>query len=77
MPESRSELRPRLDVAGVLLSSAGLGGLTYGFIRAGETSWTNTSALATIAAGVVVLAGLRGLGAMADPARRRGVKSGR
>jgi DHA2 family multidrug resistance protein-like MFS transporter len=56
MPESRSELRPRLDVVGVLLSSAGLGGLTYGFIRAGETSWTNTSALATIVAGIAVLA---------------------
>src|SRR5580692_11662073 len=56
MPESRSELRPRLDVVGVLLSSAGLGGLTYGFIRAGQTSWTNTSALATIAAGIAVLA---------------------
>jgi DHA2 family multidrug resistance protein-like MFS transporter len=56
MPESRSELRPRLDVVGVLLSSAGLGGLTYGFIRAGQTSWTNTSALATIVAGIAVLA---------------------
>src|ERR1700683_4534034 len=56
MPESRRELRPRLDVVGVLLSSAGLGGLTYGFIRAGDTGWTSTSALATIAAGIAVLA---------------------
>jgi MFS transporter, DHA2 family, multidrug resistance protein len=39
----------------VLLSSAGLIGLTYGFIRVGETSWTNAAALATIAAGLVVL----------------------
>jgi len=42
---------------GVLLSSAGLTGLTYGFIRAGETSWTNAAALATIVAGAAVLAG--------------------
>jgi len=56
LPESRSEQRPRVDFAGVLLSSAGLTGLTYGFIRVGQTSWTNAAALATIAAGLVVLA---------------------
>jgi MFS transporter, DHA2 family, multidrug resistance protein len=56
MPESRSERRPRLDVPGVVLSSAGLTGLTYGFIRAGQDGWGNTAALATIGAGVVVLA---------------------
>jgi MFS transporter, DHA2 family, multidrug resistance protein len=55
LPESRSEQRPRVDFAGVLLSSAGLTGLTYGFIRVGQTSWTNAAALATIAAGLVVL----------------------
>jgi MFS transporter, DHA2 family, multidrug resistance protein len=57
LPESRSVQRPSVDVLGVISSSAGLAGLTYGFIRAGETSWTNTGALATIAAGAVVLAG--------------------
>jgi MFS transporter, DHA2 family, multidrug resistance protein len=55
LPESRSEQRPNVDFAGVLLSSAGLIGLTYGFIRVGETSWANAAALATIAAGLVVL----------------------
>jgi MFS transporter, DHA2 family, multidrug resistance protein len=55
LPESRSEQRPNVDFAGVLLSSAGLIGLTYGFIRVGETSWTNAAALATVAAGLVVL----------------------
>src|SRR6516162_8510596 len=35
LPESRSEQRPGVDVVGVLLSSAGLTGLTYGFIQAG------------------------------------------
>ncbi|HTX28956.1 MAG TPA: MFS transporter [Streptosporangiaceae bacterium] len=55
LPESRSERRPNVDFVGVLLSSAGLTGLTYGFIRAGEDGWGDTLALATIAAGAAVL----------------------
>jgi MFS transporter, DHA2 family, multidrug resistance protein len=55
LPESRSEHKPTVDVLGVILSSAGLTGLTYGFIKAGQDGWTDTAALATIAAGVVVL----------------------
>src|SRR5580658_3178826 len=55
LPESRSEQRLRIDGGGVLLSSAGLAGLTYGFIRAGQDGWTDALALATIFAGVVVL----------------------
>jgi EmrB/QacA subfamily drug resistance transporter len=60
MPESRSTERPRLDLVGVLISSAGLIALTYGFIKAGQDGWTDAAALATIAAGAVVLAGLVG-----------------
>jgi DHA2 family multidrug resistance protein-like MFS transporter len=56
LPESRSDQRPRLDIGGVVLSSAGLAGLTYGFIKAGQNGWTDAAALGTIAAGVVVLA---------------------
>ena len=56
LPESRSEQRLSVDIVGVILSSAGLAGLTYGFIKAGQDGWTDTSALATIAAGAVVLA---------------------
>jgi DHA2 family multidrug resistance protein-like MFS transporter len=56
LPESRSEQRLRLDAGGVLLSSAGLAGLTYGFIEAGQKGWTDTAALTAIVAGVVVLA---------------------
>jgi MFS transporter, DHA2 family, multidrug resistance protein len=56
LPESRSAQRPSVDATGVLLSSAGLTGLTYGFIRAGEDGWASALALATIAAGAVVLA---------------------
>ena len=56
LPESRSEQRPGVDVLGVVLSSAGLAGLTYGFIRAGQEGWTDALALAAILAGAVVLA---------------------
>ena len=56
MPESRSAERPRVDVLGVLLSSVGLAGLTYGFIKAGQDGWTDAAALGTIAAGAAVLA---------------------
>jgi DHA2 family multidrug resistance protein-like MFS transporter len=55
LPESRSEKRPGIDIPGVIVSSAGLTALTYGFIEAGQKGWGNTTALATIVAGVVVL----------------------
>src|SRR6266540_2143601 len=55
LPESRSAERPRLDVAGVLVSSAGLAGLTYGAIEAGQRGWGNPGALAAIIAGALVL----------------------
>jgi EmrB/QacA subfamily drug resistance transporter len=60
MPESRSAERPRLDLVGVVISSAGLIALTYGVIRAGQDGWTDAVALATIAAGAMILAGLVG-----------------
>jgi DHA2 family multidrug resistance protein-like MFS transporter len=56
LPESRAEKRPSLDIPGVVISSAGLTGLTYGFIKAGQNSWTDASALAAMGAGAVVLA---------------------
>ena len=56
LPESRSAQRPGVDVLGVILSSAGLAGLTYGFIKAGQDGWTDAGALGTIAAGAAVLA---------------------
>jgi DHA2 family multidrug resistance protein-like MFS transporter len=55
LPESRSEQRLGVDGGGVLVSSAGLAGLTYGFIRAGQDGWTDTGALAAILAGAVML----------------------
>jgi MFS transporter, DHA2 family, multidrug resistance protein len=58
LPESRSAERPGVDFLGVILSSAGLAGLTYGFIKAGQDGWTSGLALGAIAAGVAVLAAL-------------------
>ena len=56
LPESRSANRPSIDVVGILVSSAGLIAVTYGCIRAGQNGWGNPAALATIAAGLVLLA---------------------
>ncbi|HLH84810.1 MAG TPA: MFS transporter [Trebonia sp.] len=56
LPESRAGKRPGLDPPGIVISGAGLTGLTYGFIKAGQDGWTDSAALATIAAGAVVLA---------------------
>jgi EmrB/QacA subfamily drug resistance transporter len=56
LPESRSAARPSIDVAGLLVSSAGLVALTYGFIKAGQDGWSDVPAVALIAAGVVALA---------------------
>jgi EmrB/QacA subfamily drug resistance transporter len=55
VPESRSQRRPRLDLPGVLLSSAGLVGITYGIIRGGEHGWGDWSAVLPVAAGAVLL----------------------
>src|SRR5215475_9854374 len=56
LPESRSAERPRIDAVGVILSSAGLAALTFGFIKAGQDGWSDSIAVGTIAAGVAVLA---------------------
>ncbi len=56
MPETRAERRPGLDLPGTLISSAGLAGLTYGIIRAGQDGWSDTIAIATMVAGAVALA---------------------
>jgi MFS transporter, DHA2 family, multidrug resistance protein len=55
MPESRGVARFRIDVAGVVISSAGLAALTYGFIRAGDDGWSNAIAILTMVVGIVVL----------------------
>jgi MFS transporter, DHA2 family, multidrug resistance protein len=55
MPESRGVARLRIDVVGVVISSAGLAALTYGFIRAGDDGWSDGIAVTSMVVGVIVL----------------------
>ena len=55
MPESRGERAVGVDVAGIVISSAGLALLTYGLIKAGNNGWGNGAAVATMAGGVAAL----------------------
>jgi len=57
VPETRSNRPVPADGRGVVLSSVGLLGLTYGFIEAGQNGWGTTTALLSIAAGIVLLTG--------------------
>jgi len=56
LPESRAEKRPGLDIPGIMISSAALTAVTYGFIGAGQDGWTDAFTLAAICAGAVLLA---------------------
>jgi MFS transporter, DHA2 family, multidrug resistance protein len=56
VPEFAERERRRLDPAGVVLATAGLVGVVYGVIRAGDLdSWTTPEAYAPIAAGLALL----------------------
>src|SRR5262249_48781958 len=57
MPESRASQRPALDSVGMLTSVAGLVGVTYGLIDAGQHGWGDALAWCSIIAGLVALAG--------------------
>jgi DHA2 family multidrug resistance protein-like MFS transporter len=57
LPESRSATRTGLDPVGVLSSSAGLAVVVYGVIEAGQHGWGDPTALATMAAGALLLVG--------------------
>lgn len=57
VPESRFARRPGLDLTGIAVSSAGLVGLTYGFIEAGRRGWGSPTAWMSIGAGLALLAG--------------------
>jgi EmrB/QacA subfamily drug resistance transporter len=46
----------RLDFPGLALAGAGLLGLTFGIVRADSLGWTSSTVLASIGAGVVLLA---------------------
>jgi EmrB/QacA subfamily drug resistance transporter len=55
LEESRAPHPGRLDLIGFALLTLGLVGLVYGLIRAGETSWSDTVAIASLTAGIVLL----------------------
>jgi EmrB/QacA subfamily drug resistance transporter len=61
VPEVRTGRRPRLDLVGVLLASAGLAAVIYGVIEGQRYSWGEAGYGITIpeiiAAGVIILAG--------------------
>jgi MFS transporter, DHA2 family, multidrug resistance protein len=56
MPESRGDAGSRIDIPGIVISSAGLTLLTYGLIKAGDSGWSNLVAIVTMSAGAVVCA---------------------
>ncbi len=53
--ESRAARPGRLDIPGFVLLTAGLVGLVYGLIRAGEISWGDSGAITAIVIGGVLL----------------------
>jgi MFS transporter, DHA2 family, multidrug resistance protein len=57
VPESRSPVRPGLDLGGIVFSTAGLASVTYGLIEAGRNGWGDASALIPISAGLIVMIG--------------------
>jgi EmrB/QacA subfamily drug resistance transporter len=54
--ESRSPSPEPPDLPGFVLFTASLFGLVYGLIRAGETSWSDTGVIISLAGGAVLLA---------------------
>jgi len=54
LPESRDTRPRRLDVPGVLTSSAGLAALTYGVIQAGQYGWGDLTAAGPLLGGAVL-----------------------
>jgi DHA2 family multidrug resistance protein-like MFS transporter len=55
LPETRGDRTRRFDLAGVLLSTAGLVGVTYGIIEAGSRGWGDARSLGALGAGLVAL----------------------
>lgn len=56
VPESRDASAPKVDLAGVVLSSAGISALVYAVVQAGEQGWTDGAALGFGAVGIALLA---------------------
>jgi predicted MFS family arabinose efflux permease len=56
LPDIPGDDGQQIDLAGILLSSAGLIALTYGLVRAGDQGWGSAAALVPMLAGAVLLA---------------------
>jgi MFS transporter, DHA2 family, multidrug resistance protein len=56
LPETRSEVKLKVDFIGILVSSIGLISLTYGVIEVGERGWDDPITLAAVIAGILFLA---------------------
>jgi EmrB/QacA subfamily drug resistance transporter len=57
LPESRNPRPARIDVPGVIASSLGLVGITYGVIEGGDNGWGDPLTLLALAVGAASLAG--------------------
>ena len=67
MPESHGARSTRIDVPGIILSSLGLAGLTYGCIKAGQDGWGNPAAAGHDPGRRAAAGRVRGLGAPGQP----------
>lgn len=57
IPESRDSNAPRLDVVGATLVVAGVTSLVYGIIEQPALGWTNSTVLASLLTGAILVAG--------------------
>lgn len=55
MPTMHNTLKPKIDWLGMILSSVGLGSLTYGVIRASEYSWSNNGVVWSLVGGTITM----------------------
>jgi DHA2 family multidrug resistance protein-like MFS transporter len=55
VPDSRPSRRPALDLVGVVASVAGLVGVTYGLIEAGQHGWSSIRGLVPLLGGLALL----------------------
>jgi EmrB/QacA subfamily drug resistance transporter len=60
VPTSRDPATPRLDIGGLVLSTAGLGALVYTIIEAPQHGWASTHSLLGFVVAALLLAGLVG-----------------
>ncbi|HEV2853699.1 MAG TPA: MFS transporter [Thermoanaerobaculia bacterium] len=62
VPESRDPEAPaKLDLAGALLATLGLGGVTFGLIESSHLGWRDPRVLGALALGIASLAGFLGV----------------